>query len=121
MKKENLFYLIFLFTILIVRLSIIIFPGREVLFLVHHFWIGFILLLILLIIPKKYKFPRILFLAMGIGLIADELVFIILGAGGDKEYWALPSIAGTIILMSIIYLSRLNLISLLYNKKKRGR
>ena len=106
MKRENLFYLVLIATILIARISIIIVPEVDIKFLdivIHHFWFGVILMIIGLIIPKQKVYPKILLYGIGAGLIIDQLIFMILGAGKDKEYWALPSLLGTIIIALVIY------------------
>jgi|TARA_Y100000310_G_C20000184_1_gene498125 peptidoglycan/LPS O-acetylase OafA/YrhL len=106
MKRENLFYLILIVTILIIRISIIIVPEVDIKFLdivIHHFWFGVILMIIGVIVPKQKVYPKILLYGIGAGLIVDQLIFMILGAGKDKEYWALPSLLGTIIIVLVIY------------------
>ena len=61
-------------------------------------------MIISLIIPKQKVYPKILLYGIGVGLIIDQLIFMILGAGKDKEYWALPSLLGTIIIaLSVVY------------------
>ena len=55
------------------------------------------------IVPKQKVYPKILLYGIGAGLIVDQLIFMILGAGKDKEYWALPSLLGTIIIVLVIY------------------
>ena len=106
MKRENLFYLILIVTILITRISIIIVPEVDMKFLdivIHHFWFGVVLMIVGLIIPKQKVYPKILLYGIGAGLIIDQLIFMILGAGKDKEYWALPSFLGMIIIALVIY------------------
>ncbi len=101
-----MFYLILIATILIVRISIIIVPEVDIKFLdivIHHFWFGIILMIIGLVIPKQKVYPKIFLYGIGAGLIIDQLIFMILGAGKDKEYWALPSLLGTIIIALVIY------------------
>jgi peptidoglycan/LPS O-acetylase OafA/YrhL len=104
-KKENIFYILLILTIIVTRLSVFLIPEVDINlfgFIVHHFWFGVILVLIGLVVPKKYDWAKIVFYAIGLGLIVDQLVFIILGAGKDAQYWALPSLLGTIILTLII-------------------
>ena len=106
MKRENLFYLLVLVTILISRISIIIVPEVDIKFLniiIHHFWFGVILMAIGFLIPKQKTSSKIWLYGIGAGLIIDQLVFMLLGAGQDKEYWALPSLLGTIIIASVIF------------------
>ena len=101
-----MFYLVMILIILIARISIIIVPEVDLKFLdfvIHHFWFGVILIIAGLIIPKQKVYPKILLYSIGAGLIIDQLIFMILGAGKDKEYWALPSLLGTIIIALVIY------------------
>lgn len=119
MKRENLFYLIFVLTILIVRISVITMPEFHIIFsdmLIHHFWFGIILLLVGLIMPKNKEYPKIFLYGIGAGLIIDQLVFMILGAGRNKEYWALPSLLGAIIITFIIFPIRQKLTNFLLQK-----
>jgi len=121
MKRENLFYLILIATILITRISIIIVPEVNIKFLdivIHHFWFGVILMIIGLIIPKQKVYPKILLYGIGAGLIIDQLIFMILGAGKDKEYWALPSLLGTIIIALVIYPIRTKVTNFLFGGTK---
>jgi len=103
MKKENLFYLIFIITIIIIRLGVFLIPNVDITVsnvIIHHFWIGLVILIIGLFLKNNFKIYSI---AIGFGLLADQLVFIILESTGDNEYWALPSVLGTIILAVVFY------------------
>ena len=51
--------------------------------------------------------------SIGAGFIIDELIFMILGAGNDKEYWALPSLLGTIVIAFVIFPMRKKLTNFL--------
>lgn len=116
-----MFYLILIATILITRISIIIVPEVNIKFLdivIHHFWFGVILMIIGLIIPKQKVYPKILLYGIGAGLIIDQLIFMILGAGKDKEYWALPSLLGTIIIALVIYPIRTKVTNFLFGGTK---
>jgi hypothetical protein len=119
MKRENLFCLLIILTIIIARISVIIVPEVDIRFLdiiIHHFWFGVILLFIGLIISKKKEYLKIFLYGIGIGLIIDQLVFMILGAGKDKQYWALPSLLGTIIITIIIWKFRLKITNFILQK-----
>ena len=99
-------------TILVTRLSVFLIPEVDVTFggiIIHHFWFGAILLLGALFIPENNPF-RIWLYAVGSGLFVDQLVFMILGAGNDKEYWSLPSVLGTIVLTGLIFFTRKRLV-----------
>ena len=103
-------------TIIITRMSIMIMPEIDLKFLdivIHHFWIGIILIIISFLIPKQKSHFKILLYGIGAGLIIDQLIFMILGTGKDEEYWALPSFLGAIIIALIIYPIRRKLTNLL--------
>lgn len=119
MKKENLFYLLIVITILITRISIIIVPEFDIkLFdvVIHHFWFGIVLFLAGLIIPKNNRYLKIVLYGIGVGLVIDQLVFMILGAGKDKEYWALPPLLGAIIIALAVFPIRKKLVDFLLQK-----
>ena len=116
-----MFYLVFVLTILITRISIIIVPEVDIKLMdvvIHHFWFGVILMIFGLIIPKQNINPKILLYGIGAGLIIDQLVFMILGAGKDKEYWALPSLLSTIIITLVIYPIRIKVTNFLLRGTK---
>ena len=107
MKKENLFYLIVVLTILAIRLSKFFFLQNVHLIVsgivIHHFWIGFVSLIFGFLIPKKMKISKILLYAIGMGLIIDELVFMVFGGGLDIDYWKLQSVIGAVFIATIIF------------------
>lgn len=107
MKKENIFYLILILTIIVARLLILIFPEVDIKFfdiVVHHFWLGIVLMIFGWLVSNENV--KLYFLGIGFGLVIDQIVFIILGAGKDQEYWALPSLLGMVILVVAIYFVR---------------
>ena len=103
-KRENLFYLLLLGTIVFLRVSVLIFPEKNFeLFglIIHHFWFG-VPLIVASLFFRRGNVKTCIF-AIGLGYIIDQIVFMILGAGFDKEYWALPSLLGTIVLVLLIF------------------
>ncbi|MEK6835248.1 MAG: hypothetical protein AABX61_03235 [Nanoarchaeota archaeon] len=115
MKKENFFYLIIILTILIARLSVIIFPNKSLYINgihIHHLWYGVILILVAVFL-KNYKEVKFYCHAIGIGLITDELVFIVVLGGEINLYFNTISILGMIILLLIIYQFRKKIIKFL--------
>src|SRR3989344_1809041 len=108
LQKSTLFFILFVSTILVTRLSVFLIPELDVTFggiIIHHFWFGAILLLGALFIPKNNSIKMLLY-AVGSGLFADQLVFMLLGAGNDKEYWSLPSLLGTVVITGLIFFTR---------------
>ena len=108
MKKEDIFWFIVFITIIITRAGVMLFPNKNIYFfglLVHHFWAGIFLIIISLLIHKSNLLKLFLY-SIGTGLVVDQLVFIILGAGGDAEYWANLSVYGTLLVLFIVYMAR---------------
>lgn len=44
--------------------------------------------------------------AVGLGLTADELIFLILGGGTVNDYWSIYSVSGAIIMAAIVFSMR---------------
>ncbi len=109
MKKENLFCFILFLSIVVIRLLIFLIPNVDIklgYLTIHHFWFGLVVFLIGLFIAIKFEKTKLLFNAFGLGLMVDQITFLIFGAGGDLEYWALHSILGTILLLLILLMFR---------------
>ncbi len=109
MKRGNVFYLIFILTILAMRLAVFLFPQRKLIIggvIVHHFWIGAILILLVLLLTKRYNKLRTTFFAIGLGLVTDELIYIAIGDGAVSEYWSTHSVSGAIMTATIIFAIR---------------
>lgn len=108
-KKENIFYLISVFTILVIRVWVFLFPLRKIIIfgiLIHHFWIGIIIILFVLLLPRKYLGLKEILFPIGLGVAVDELIYMILGGGTVKDYWSPYSVSGVIIMMAIIFIFR---------------
>ena len=106
LKDNNELYLVILATVIITRLGIILLPEIDVKvggMIIHHFWFGLIFFLIGLLIAVRLRRTKLLFLGVGFGLFLDELIFMILGGGNDREYWAILSSLGTITLLILLF------------------
>jgi hypothetical protein len=110
MKRANAFYFIFILTILAIRTWVFFFPAIKIIFngtIIHHFFIGLILILSAVFLTERHAKWRIVPFAVGLGLVADELVYIVLGAGAvSKYYWSIYSVSGAIIMAVIVFLVR---------------
>ena len=111
MKRENLFYLIIVFTVSIVRLIVFLYPKHIVIYgvLIHHFWIGLSLILITILFFRKNNNFKLIFIGVGLGFVIDELGFMILGSGDFLEYWSFYPIILVGFLLIIILLFRKNI------------
>jgi hypothetical protein len=109
MRNENIFCLLLILTIIISRLSVLIFPERDVILagiVIHHYVYGIILIIISYVFTIKSRIIKTCFLGIGAGFIVDQLVFVILGGGKDKEYFQLISLISPFILTLIIFIYR---------------
>lgn len=109
MKKENKFYLIFISTITALRLWVFFFPLRKLMFngaVIHHFWVGIILLLMVFAIKKRYNIAAGILFPISCGIIADELIYILFGGATVAEYWSGYSVLGFIIMAAIVFIFR---------------
>lgn len=103
--------------ILGIRLGVWLIPEIDIkLFrtVIHHFWIGVFFVALSYPLSAFNHTFGILSLGFGLGLIADELVFMVRGGGHDKQYWTLPSVTGSILLLALTFYFRDTLASLLY-------
>lgn len=109
MRRDNLFYLLFVLTIAAVRLDVFLFPLRKIIIngtILHHFWIGLAIVGASMAMPRKYSWLKRALLAAGFGLVADELVYILLGNGTVPDYWSVYSVAGTSVLAAATFVFR---------------
>lgn len=116
MLGPNELFLITLATVLIIRLGVKLVPNKDVkLFgvIIHHFWMGVALVVIGWFLPF-IPYVSVLVIGIGLGLIADHLVYMFLGAGGDPEYWAKGSLIGAGATLVLIFIFREEIFSLLF-------
>jgi len=109
MKKGSNFYLISILTILAVRSGVFLFPQKKLIIggtIIHHFWIGAALILFVLLLSKRYDGLRMPLFFIGLGLAADELIYIVLGGRTVSEYWSIHSVFGAVIMAVMIFLMR---------------
>ena len=116
MKNENLFFLVIVFTVIVIRVSVFIIPEIDVRFLgivVHHFWFGIFPITAGFLLSKKCEYCKLFLYGIGAGLMIDEMLFMILGGGSDEEYWTIFSSIGTIVIIVLILPVRAHLLNFL--------
>ena len=106
MKKDNLFYLIIVFTIFVIRLIVFLYPKHLIIngILIHHLWTGILLIIITILFFRKNDNFRLIFMGAGLGFIIDELGSMISGGEDFPQYWALYSILSVVFLLIIVYI-----------------
>lgn len=116
MEKYNLFYLTYFLTILVVRIYLYFFREVHIILwgvLVHHFWIGLILIIVSLFLYKKYEKERLVIFGIGAALFFDQLVFILNGGGLTPAYLDIISLAGSIVFVILFFIFRKKVIGFL--------
>ncbi|MFA6973425.1 MAG: hypothetical protein WC238_01620 [Parcubacteria group bacterium] len=114
MKKENIFYLLFLATMLTVRTGVFFFPYRKLIIdgtIIRHFWTGLVLTLVAILLAKSCTRLRLVLFSVGLGLVADELFYIVLGGRTVSEYWAISSILGAMVTAAAVFLLRKRIVT----------
>jgi len=118
MKRKNIFYSLFVLTILAIRFEVFIFPANRIIIdglRINHFWIGVAVALVALFLLKSYKALKMIIFPLGLGLVADELTFMIFSHRTIADYWSVYSIAGVVIIMIVVFIFREKLLSKIYN------
>jgi len=64
------------------------------------------LILFIFFISKNYHLLKIVLSSVGLGLVADELVFMIIGNRTISDYWSLSSVFGAIIIIAVVFIFR---------------
>lgn len=82
---------------------------------INHFWIGASLVLVTLFLSKSYKALKIILFPIGLGLVADELTFMIFSHRTIDDYWSVRSITGLVIAMILVFIFREKLLNKIYN------
>ncbi len=109
-------FLIILATVLVIRLGVKLVPDKDVFvfgMVVHHFWFGVLLVLVGWSLPS-IVYLSVLIFGIGLGLMADHLIYMILGGGGDKEYWAKGSVIGAAFTLLLLFIFRNQLYELFF-------
>lgn len=110
MQESDLFFIIFLATILFTRICLYFKPISSPTikgFRLHHYMYGIILMII------GFFINAIPIYAIGLGLFVDELPLFIIGGWHWKEYKSMPCILGVIVGILLVFILREQLVSLI--------
>ena len=112
LETSQMFFTIFLATILIARIFLFVCPtpGPTIFgFRVHHYVYGLIILII------GYLFNSIILCAIGLGLFIDELTFLLSRGKTHEDNYSKMSLLGTACFVILVFVIKDYLISLLVN------
>ena len=111
--SNELFFISAFLTVIVIRSAIYLsryfMPETHLIYkgyIIHHFWFGFIFILISLLLSSKYLRMKSILLGVGFGPLIDELVFMIYGGGGYSNYWSLPSVLGMMLCLIVVFVFR---------------
>jgi len=104
-------------TIVGIRLGVWLIPEVDIkLFrrVIHHFWFGIFFIFLSFPLSAVNHTLGVVALGVGLGLAADELVFMLHGGGRDKQYWTVPYVVGSAALLLSIASFQTSLVNFLY-------
>ncbi len=106
MNKEDLFSITFILSIILTRIYLYFWPISNPIIAglkVHHWMIGVLIILIYFIISYfKEEDVIIVIFAVGLGLVVDELTFVLTGGKNHADNYTTLTIIGTIIFAAIV-------------------
>jgi len=110
LARRDWFIVIVLLTIIFTRIMLWFVPENSFIFFDHwhHIYYGLFIVLVVLIMDRKLHHVLLIPFSIAIGLIADELMFLLplIYSTGKVAYFSFPSLLGIIILTLIIFVFR---------------
>lgn len=109
MKKENLLFLLSVLTILVIRIGLLLFPNGKVMIghvHFHHLWIGLTIVILTLLLFKKFTKLRLLLFSIGLGAMVDEAALLFLGVSRVGGYWQTYSVVGVCAATVFVFILR---------------
>ena len=103
MIPENYFFLIFIATILMVRIALYVKPHPSPTIKgirLHHWMYG------LFLIPLAVMLKNIPLYAIGLGLFIDELTFLLIGGKTHEDNYSWKSLIGTVLFTIVVFFLR---------------
>jgi hypothetical protein len=104
----NWFFLVFLATIIMVRILLFIKPTAAPTingFRTHHYMYG------LFGIAISFLIHSLVLYAIGLGLFIDELTYLFIGGKTHKDNYSVASLTGTLVFIVFIYIFRTHIVS----------
>ena len=110
-SDEKTFVAAFLATVIISRLMLYFTSAGNMLWRdnLHHLHFGIVLVVISLFCLKVFEYDMVVPFAVGLGMIADELIFLLpffYGTGAKQYYFGIPSILGAVSLSVLVFAYR---------------
>ena len=103
MISDNEFFLIFLGTIIVVRLFLLLKPIPSPTvggFRIHHYMYGLVAMFVGLLLHTAIIY------AIGLGLFVDELTYLIIGGKTHADNYSIKSIVGTLVFILVVLIFR---------------
>lgn len=103
MKKENLFFIIFMASLIVIRVFLYFYPASSPTingFRMHHYMYG----ILIIIFAKLFKNTNIF--AIGSALFLDELMLILTNSWTYSDYFSTISLVGTGIFSIFFFILR---------------
>jgi hypothetical protein len=103
LKPSDLFFIVFLATILVTRIALYIRPTASPTidgFRLHHYMYGIVIAIIGVLCKNIVVF------SIGLGLLIDEIPYLIIHGKTHKDNYSEKSLAGVLILTLIVLLAR---------------
>jgi len=100
---ENYFFLIFVTTIVVIRVLVFVFPipGPTILkFRVHHYIYGIVGIIISFFVSSVPLY------AISLGLFIDELTYILIGGRTHQDNYSKTSLIGTVCFIVLVFFLR---------------
>ncbi len=103
MERKNYFFVIFLLTIVVVRVFLYLHPVSGPTFTgirVHHYAYGILAIII------SFFFSSLTLFAVGLAFFIDELTYLLIGGTTHQDNYSLVSLAGTVGFSFLVFFIR---------------
>jgi len=102
---ELLFITIMLMTVVTIRTGVYLLPNKNLMlgnFEVHHYLSGLVIALLSVLLLPWGSLLQIVVLAIGSGLVVDEIGFIAIRGIDDADYWSRYSVGISVVAVTVV-------------------